>query len=100
MFALKCLAEEKGLTPEFFQHPSYLKMGHIILSTSTLPPAEALVFGGFAPVTPDGLGVGYGGRDDVLGYGVTAYPTRDPFEYLKNVEKTLDVIYDVLKSIA
>ncbi|XP_065830523.1 carnitine O-palmitoyltransferase 2, mitochondrial-like isoform X2 [Oscarella lobularis] len=100
LFALKCLAEEKGLTPEFFQHPSYLKMGHIILSTSTLPPAEALVFGGFAPVTPDGLGVGYGGRDDVLGYGVTAYPTRDPFEYLKNVEKTLDVIYDVLKSIA
>lgn len=59
LFGLKTLAEEEegGRVPELFTDPNYQKLNHIILSTSTVS-SPAILIGGFAPVTPDGFGVG------------------------------------------
>ena len=54
---MKHLAEKSGKIPEFYRDPGYVKLNHIILSTSTLT-SPAVVIGGFGPVTPDGYGVG------------------------------------------
>ena len=53
LFALRTLAESEKLTMPIFEDPSYSYINHIILSTSTLS-ADAVLLGGFAPVTPDG----------------------------------------------
>ena len=63
LFALKTLAKEEGIgTTPLFEDPAYSYLNHIILSTSTLS-SDAVLVGGFAPVTPDGYGVGYGVKD-------------------------------------
>ena len=73
----------------------YSHMNHIILSTSTLS-SDAVLIGGFAPVTPDGYGVGYGIDDERLGTQVTTYSTRDGAEFVQNVETVLDDLHTVL----
>lgn len=40
-----------------FSDPAYAKINHNILSTSTVA-SPAINIGGFAPVVPDGYGVG------------------------------------------
>ena len=57
LFAMKYYAEKAGKVPAFYSDPGYLKLNHIILSTSTLS-SPAVVIGGFGPVTPNGYGVG------------------------------------------
>lgn len=73
----------------------YAHMNHIILSTSTLS-SDAVLIGGFAPVTPDGYGVGYGIEDSQLGTQVTTYPTRDGAEFVRHLDKVLDDLHTVL----
>lgn len=58
LFALHTLAKEAGKDLQIFKDPSYQHLNHIVLSTSTLS-AEHVLIGGFAPVTPDGYGIGY-----------------------------------------
>ena len=50
-------AEQGGDMPEIFTDPAYSAINHNILSTSTLS-SPAVLIGGFAPVVPDGYGVG------------------------------------------
>ena len=95
LFALKTLATAEGLSPPIFQDPSYSHICHIILSTSTLS-SDAVLIGGFAPVTPDGYGVGYGVHDDWLGTQVATYPTCDGEEFVANIKNALDNIHNVL----
>jgi len=58
LLGLKQIAEQQGGTlPELFRDPAYMLFNHIILSTSTLPHS-AVQKGGFAPVVPNGYGVG------------------------------------------
>ena len=57
LFGLKHIAQQQGELPEFFHDPAYAKINHNILSTSTLS-SPAVIIGGFAPVVPDGYGVG------------------------------------------
>ena len=58
LFALRVLAEESEREPDIFTDSAYRHMNHIIVSTSTLS-TDSVLIGGFAPVTPDGYGVGY-----------------------------------------
>ena len=96
LFALKTLAKEEGLnvTP-IFEDPAYSYINHIILSTSTLS-SDAVLVGGFAPVTPDGYGVGYGVKDDSLGCHLTTYAARDGSGYLKHLGQVWADLYDVI----
>lgn len=58
LFAMKhMLLERNGSLPDLYLDPAYAKLNHIILSTSTLS-SPALVIGGFAPVVPNGYGIG------------------------------------------
>ncbi|XP_078074597.1 carnitine O-palmitoyltransferase 2, mitochondrial [Mustelus asterias] len=97
LFALRYLAESKGMAlPELFQDPSYIQINHNIISTSTLS-SPAIQLGGFAPVVPDGFGVGYGIHDNWIGYNISSYSAPDLKEFLKCVHKSLDDIFAVLE---
>ena len=60
LFALRYYAQLNGKTHALFEDPAYKDINHIIISTSTLT-SPALLLGGFAPVVPDGFGVGKSG---------------------------------------
>lgn len=95
MFALRDLATREQLPPlPIFEDPSYQSLNHIILSTSTLS-ADAVLIGGFAPVTPDGYGIGYSVQDDWMGTQVSTYDTRDGEAFVNSVETVFNDLFDV-----
>ncbi|XP_077487112.1 carnitine palmitoyltransferase 2 isoform X2 [Amblyomma americanum] len=98
LFALKILAEEKGWPlPAIYADPCFEKANHFILSTSTLY-GVAFSGGGFAPVVPDGYGIGYGMVDDQLGALVSAYsPHRDARQFSGYLSEALDRICVAMK---
>ncbi|KAM4022060.1 carnitine O-palmitoyltransferase 2, mitochondrial [Anomaloglossus baeobatrachus] len=97
LFALRYLAAGQGMNvPDLFQDPAYARINHNVLSTSTLT-SPAVQFGGFAPVVPDGFGVGYGVHDDWIGCNVSAYRTRDVKQFLQCVHQSLEDIFKVLE---
>ena len=58
LFALRVLANERQMAlPALYKDPAYGQINHVIISTSTLS-SPAVQIGGFAPVVPDGYGVG------------------------------------------
>uniref|UniRef100_A0A8C2G4N1 Carnitine O-palmitoyltransferase 2, mitochondrial n=1 Tax=Cyprinus carpio TaxID=7962 RepID=A0A8C2G4N1_CYPCA len=96
LFAMRYLANSKRMAlPHFYQDPAYAAINHNILSTSTLT-SPAVSLGGFAPVVPDGFGVGYGVHDEWIGCNVSSYPARNVHEFLKCVHKSLEDIFRVL----
>ena len=98
MFALKVLAEKKGLQVPLFQDSNYAYMNEIILSTSTLS-SNAVLLGGFAPVSVGGYGVGYGIMDDWLGAQISTYKAQNGIELKENLQQVFDDIFDVLNGI-
>ncbi|KPP59902.1 carnitine O-palmitoyltransferase 2, mitochondrial-like [Scleropages formosus] len=97
LFALRYLANSKDMAlPSLYQDPAYAAINHNILSTSTLT-SPAVRLGGFAPVVPDGFGVGYGVHEEWIGCNVSSYPARDVEEFLRCVYKSLDDIFSVLE---
>eukprot|EP00795_Rhopilema_esculentum_P002490 gene2490-18153_t len=97
LFALKTISEKSGRNVDFFQDEAYLKMNHIILSTSTVSSPN-IRMGGFAPVTPNGLGVGYMILDEKLGCNVSAYPDSPSCtDFVELVFKSLRDIYNVFQ---
>lgn len=100
LFAMRYLANSKGQAlPSLYTDPAYTAINHNILSTSTLT-SPAVNLGGFAPVVPDGFGVGYGVHDDWIGCNVSSYPARNVHEFLQCVHKSLDDIFTVLEGKA
>ncbi|KAF0873884.1 carnitine O-palmitoyltransferase 2, mitochondrial [Crocuta crocuta] len=97
LFALRYLAAAKGIVlPELYLDPAYGQINHNILSTSTLS-SSAVNIGGFAPVVPDGFGVGYAVHDNWIGCNVSSYPGRNAREFLQCVEKALEDIFDAIE---
>ncbi|KAL4660088.1 carnitine O-palmitoyltransferase 2, mitochondrial [Arapaima gigas] len=97
LFALRYLANSKDMAlPSFYQDPAYAAINYNILSTSTLT-SPAVSLGGFAPVVPDGFGVGYGVHEEWIGCNVSSYPARDVHEFLRCVHKSLEDIFSVLE---
>lgn len=97
LFALRYLANSKGqAVHSLYTDPPYAAINHNVLSTSTLT-SPAVSLGGFAPVVPDGFGVGYGVHDDWIGCNVSSYPTRNVHEFLQCVHKSLEDIFTVLE---
>ncbi|XP_060083405.1 carnitine O-palmitoyltransferase 2, mitochondrial-like [Ylistrum balloti] len=97
LFALRTLAEEENFFPhKIFTDPNYQKINHIILSTSTLS-SPAVVIGGFAPVTPDGFGIGYSIESNRIGFNVTSYPpATNVREFIDCLRVSLDDLHDVM----
>ncbi|XP_074524076.1 carnitine O-palmitoyltransferase 2, mitochondrial [Halichoeres trimaculatus] len=100
LFAMRYLANSKGQTlHSLYTDPAYAAINHNILSTSTLT-SPAVSLGGFAPVVPDGFGVGYGVHDEWIGCNVSSYPARNVHEFLQCVHKSLEDIFTVLEGKA
>ncbi|XP_071960672.1 carnitine O-palmitoyltransferase 2, mitochondrial-like isoform X2 [Antedon mediterranea] len=98
LFAMKSLANKNKQSVALFEDPAYTKINHIVLSTSTLS-SPAVLAGGFAPVVPNGLGVGYGIKDDELGCNITSYPDSPNVEdFLDCVESSWMDMHQVLDS--
>ncbi|CAG0893972.1 unnamed protein product, partial [Darwinula stevensoni] len=101
LLALRTLLEEKGEVNKapLFLHPSYMRINHIILSTSTLS-SPAVHMGGFAPVSLDGFGIGYGIRDSDLGCVVSSYPPhRDGDAFVSHLKSAYSAIQDVIHQL-
>uniref|UniRef100_A0A8C0XJY0 Carnitine O-palmitoyltransferase 2, mitochondrial n=1 Tax=Castor canadensis TaxID=51338 RepID=A0A8C0XJY0_CASCN len=97
LFAMRYLAAAKGIAlPELYLDPAYGQINHNILSTSTLS-SPAVNLGGFAPVVPDGFGIGYAVHDNWIGCNVSSYSGRDAQEFLHCVEKSLGDMFDALE---
>lgn len=96
LFALKYLAEKSGKEVEFFADEAYKSINHIIISTSTVFSPH-IQMGGFAPVVPNGLGVGYMVHDEWLGCNTSTY-TDSPngSEFVSLVQQSLSDIKKVL----
>lgn len=100
LFAMRYLATSQGQPlHSLYTDPAYAAINHNILSTSTLT-SPAVSLGGFAPVVPDGFGVGYGVHDDWIGCNVSSYPARNVHEFLQCVHKSLEDIFSVLEGKA
>nr|XP_019813007.1 PREDICTED: carnitine O-palmitoyltransferase 2, mitochondrial isoform X2 [Bos indicus] len=97
LFALRYLAAARGISmPELFLDPAYRQINQNILSTSTLS-SPAVNIGCFAPVVPDGFGIGYAVQDNWIGCNVSAYQSRNAREFLQCVEKALEDMFDALE---
>jgi carnitine O-palmitoyltransferase 2 len=97
LFALRKIALEQNMQPlpPLFVDPSYARMNHNVLSTSTLV-SPFLDGGGFGPVVEDGFGIGYGTTDDAISFSCTTFRSdMKPFlqalqDSLHQIKKTLD----------
>lgn len=99
MFALRHAAEKllNLPTPDIYKDPIYQTMSHIVLSTSTLA-SHAVSLGGFAPVVPDGFGVGYGVREETIGCNITSYDNRDVNGLVDAIMASFEDIYLALEN--
>ncbi|XP_071760291.2 carnitine O-palmitoyltransferase 2, mitochondrial-like [Centroberyx gerrardi] len=97
LFSLQYLANSKGQAlHSWYNDPAYVTINHNILFTSTLT-SPAINLGGFAPVVPDGFGVGYSVHDNWIMCTVSSYPARNVHEFLQCVHKSLEDIFTVLE---
>ncbi|XP_022107814.1 carnitine O-palmitoyltransferase 2, mitochondrial-like isoform X2 [Acanthaster planci] len=98
LFGLRKLAERDFALPEMFTDPAYANINHIILSTSTLA-SPAVLIGGFAPVTPNGFGIGYGMNSNNLGVNITSYPeSHSVDDFVECINRSWEDMYEVLST--
>ncbi len=84
--------------PEFYKSNSYKFINHNILSTSTLAYPQILT-GGFAPVVPDGFGIGYRILENSLGACITSYgSTSDLEKFTNELSETYERFHKLLNS--
>lgn len=99
LFAMRYHQANRRKQPldEFYNTSEYKLINHNILSTSTLAYPTILT-GGFAPVVPDGFGLGYRILDNTLGACVSSYNLTDLKVFVKELENTYDLFYKILKN--
>lgn len=96
---MRYLAEQSGRSGEleFFNDAAYKNINHIILSTSTVFSPH-IQMGGFAPVVPDGLGVGYMVMDNWVGCNASSYPgSPSGAQFVELVQQSIEDIKAVLE---
>lgn len=99
LFALREMASRSGKqVPELFSDPIFLQSQHYTLSTSTLY-GECFAGGGFAPVVPDGFGLGYGYVDSSFGVLVSSYKShRNNTQFVQALNESLDDLRKIVET--
>lgn len=98
LFGLKEIAARSGKVPEFYSDPLYHESQHYTLSTSTLY-GECFAGGGFAPVVPDGFGLGYGYVDAMFGVLVSSYrDKRNNTQFVQALDESLTDIKKIVEN--
>jgi carnitine O-palmitoyltransferase 2 len=100
LFALKYHAVNRlgKKLPDFYASHAYKLINHNTLSTSTLA-YPSIQNGGFAPVVPDGFGIGYRCLDNSLGACVSSYNSADLKVFAQSLEETYERLYAVLNKV-
>lgn len=99
LFGLKEIALRSGyeLHP-LYSDPLYVEAQQFVLSTSTLY-GECFSGGGFAPVVPDGFGLGYGYVDQNFGVLVSSYKDkRNNGQFVQALNESLDDIRKIVEN--
>ena len=99
LFALKEIALRSGKQlPELYSDPMFLQSQHYTLSTSTLY-GECFAGGGFAPVVPDGFGLGYGYVDANFGVLVSSYKShRNNTQFVQALNESLNDLRKIVET--
>lgn len=98
LFGLKEIAARSGKLPDFYSDPLYAESQHYTLSTSTLY-GECFAGGGFAPVVPDGFGLGYGYVDAMFGVLVSSYrDKRNNTQFVQALDESLTDIKRIVEN--
>ena len=99
LFALKCIAERKGMpVPAFFQSQAWNMLNHTFLSTSNCGNPALRLFG-FGPVVQDGFGIGYIIKDHGISYSVSS-KHRQTLRYVRCLEATLQSMQKLLTPLS
>jgi len=99
LFALKCIAEKRGLPiPEFFTSQAWRVLNRTVLSTSNCGNPALSLFG-FGPVVPDGFGIGYIIKDSRIQYSISS-KHRQTKRFADGIRQTLLEISDILKPLS
>ena len=98
LFALKCVAEEEGLSLALFEDPAYARLNRHLLFTSTIK-VEALKDGGFGPLSQDGIAVGYIVREGSMYFCISAHSVEKVNAFVSNLRIVLDSIQNVVTSL-
>jgi len=99
MAGLSMMAQFQGAPlPDIFATEGYKTLRHDTISTSNTT-ANFIDFFTFGPVVSDGLGVGYGIKDDALHVSVAAYDacTAASGQFLDEIELAAKRFYEILK---
>ncbi len=100
LFALKYHAlnrKKMEKLPEFFGSHAYKFINHNTLSTSTLA-YDSILTGGFAPVVPDGFGIGYRILENSLGASVSYYGNQEELKrFVAELQETYERFHKILK---
>ena len=98
LYALKCLAEKKGIPiPNFFQSDAWQTLNHTVLSTSNCGNPALRLFG-FGPVVPDGFGVGYIIKDSRIQYSISS-KHRQTKRFARAIYQTVSEIGELLEPL-
>lgn len=95
MAGLSMMAEIYDIPlPDIFFTEGYKALRHDTLSTSSIT-APYIDFFSFFPVVEDGIGIGYGIKEDALHVAISAYPDSkiDPNKFIDEMEQAVNIFY-------
>ena len=95
LYALKCVAEEEGVSLALFEDAAYTQINHPILYPSTVN-AEAISTGAFGPLCSDGFGIGYIMKEEAVYILASAYSAEKLDTFVSNLKTVLQDIHNVI----
>ncbi|KAF7770507.1 hypothetical protein Agabi119p4_6481 [Agaricus bisporus var. burnettii] len=99
MFGLKKLLQSGEEVPTIFNDPVFQRSSHWVLSTSAIFSKHFSVYG-WGEVVPDGFGVAYmTGFDDYLQYTITSRKEMPNAEFVQEIAKAAEDLYNLHSSI-
>lgn len=97
LMVLAKLAEREGMPmPDLYSSPGYREMTHNVLSTSNCGNPSLRLFG-FAPVVPDGYGIGYLIKNDGVQFSISSF-CRQTSRFQELLRRSMTEIRELLGS--
>ena len=94
LYALKCMAEDKGILLSLFEDPAYAEINHFVLNPSTVD-GGCLLPGIYGPVEKDMISVGYMWNEGIL---MSGYSVEKVTSFETSVRTVLEDIRKLLLS--
>ena len=98
LYALKCMAEDRGLSLSLFEDPAYAEINHLVLYPSKVDGGGCLTFGTYGPIELDGIATGYMWNEGVLSMIMSGYSVEKGTAFETSVTMVLEDIRKLLSS--